>query len=136
MTGARPRAHAVYAKLNLDDVEDAAVPNGFSHRWEARVAREPLGAEQTGLTHFRLRPGQRSPFSHRHRHAEEIYVILAGSGVIKLDDELLEVRPRDAIRVAPEVARAFEAGPDGLEFLATGPHHPSDGEPVDDPWVA
>jgi mannose-6-phosphate isomerase-like protein (cupin superfamily) len=99
------------------------------------VARTPLGAEQTGLTHFRLRPGKRSPFSHRHTDAEEIYVILEGSGSVKLDDEIFEVHPRDAIRVAPHVARAFEAGPDGLEFLATGPHHPGDGEPVDDPWV-
>jgi mannose-6-phosphate isomerase-like protein (cupin superfamily) len=124
-----------YTKISLNDVEDAAIANGLGHRWEARVAREPLKAQETGLTHFRLRAGQRSPFAHRHREAEEIYVILQGTGKIKLDDEILEVQPRDAIRVAPEVARAFEAGPDGLEFLATGPHHPSDGEPVDDPWV-
>jgi hypothetical protein len=65
-----------------------------------------------------------------------VYVILAGSGSIKLDDELLEVRPLDAIRVAPDVTRAFEAGPDGVEFLAFGPHHEADGELVDDPWVA
>ena len=63
-------------------------------------------------------------------------MILDGSGKIKLDDEVFEVHPRDAIRVAPDVARAFEAGPDGLEFLATGPHHPGDGEQVDDPWVS
>jgi mannose-6-phosphate isomerase-like protein (cupin superfamily) len=124
-----------HTRINLYEIEDAAVANGFEHRWEARVAREPLGARQTGLTHFRLRPGRRSPFSHRHRDAEEIYVILQGSGTVKLDDELIDVHPLDAIRVAPHVARAFEAGPDGLEFLATGPHHPGDGEPVDDPWV-
>jgi hypothetical protein len=55
---------------------------------------------------------------------------------VKLDDELFDVRPHDAIRIAPEVARAFEAGPDGLEFLAFGSHHQDDGVPVDDPWVA
>lgn len=124
-----------YTKLNLNDVEDAAVPNGFGHRWEARVARASLGARDTGLTHFRLRPGRRSPFSHRHREAEEIYVVLRGSGKVKLDDDVVEIQALDAIRVAPQTARAFEAGPGGLEFLATGPHHPSDGEPVDDPWV-
>jgi len=121
--------------INLDEVEDAAPANGFGDRWEARVARSALGAQQTGVTHFRLRPGKRSPFSHRHAQAEEIYVILSGRGVVKLDDEITEVRPLDAIRVAPEVARAFEAGPDGLELLAFGPHHPGDGEPVEDPWV-
>lgn len=125
-----------YSMVQVNDVEDAAIANGFGHRWEARVVRTPLGAQQTGLTHFRLRPGKRSPFSHRHRRAEEIYVILDGSGKIKLDDEVLEIQPGDAIRVAPDVARAFEAGPDGLEFLAVGPHVPGDGEPVDDPWVS
>ena len=83
-----------------------------------------------------LRAGKRSPFSHRHKHAEEIYVILSGTGRIKLDDQIAAVGPRDAIRVSSEVARAFEAGPDGLELLAFGPHHSGDGEPVDDPWIA
>lgn len=125
-----------YTQINLVEVEDAAPANGFGDRWEARVARAPLHAEHTGVTHFRLRPGKRSPFSHRHRRAEEVYVILAGSGQIKLDDDLLDVRALDAVRVRPDVARALEAGPDGLEFLAVGPHYEGDGEPVDDPWVA
>lgn len=124
-----------HTRLNLNDVEDVAPGNGFGERWEARVARQPLGAEDTGLTHFRLRPRKRSPFSHRHTGAEEIYVILSGTGSVKLDDEIFAVRPLDAIRVAPQVARAFEAGPDGLEFLAIGRHHPGDGQPVDDGWV-
>lgn len=123
-----------YSHLNLADVEDAAPANGFGDRWQARVARQALDAEQTGVTHFRLLPGKRSPFVHRHARAEEVYVVLAGSGRIKLDDELADVRPLDAIRVAPEVARAFEAGPDGLEFIAFGPHHEADGEPVDNGW--
>ena len=124
-----------YTHINLEDVEDAAPANGFGERWEARVARTVLDADDTGVTHFRLRPGKRSPFAHRHARAEEIYVILAGSGRVKLDDRVTGVRPRDAIRVAPEVVRAFEAGPDGLEFLAFGVHHDADGEAVRDPWV-
>jgi mannose-6-phosphate isomerase-like protein (cupin superfamily) len=121
--------------INLTDVEDAAPANGFGGRWEARVAREDLEAEQTGLTHFRLRPGKRSPFAHRHRRAEEIYLVLGGTGRVKLDDEVFDLRALDAVRVAPAVARAFEAGPDGLEFIAFGPHHDADGEPVEDSWV-
>jgi mannose-6-phosphate isomerase-like protein (cupin superfamily) len=124
-----------YTQINLADVEDAAPANGYANRWEARVARVPLEAEQTGLTHFRLRPGKRSPFAHRHTRAEEVYVILSGSGRIKLDNEVLDVRPLDAIRVAPDVVRAMEAGRDGLEFVVFGPHHGADGEEVDDPWV-
>ena len=124
-----------YTHLNLDEVEDAAVANGFGHRWEAHVARTALRAEQTGVSLFRIHPGRRSPFAHRHTEAEEVYVILAGDGLIKLDDEVLPVRRLDAIRVAPGVVRAFEAGPDGLELLAFGPNRPGDGEPVDDSWV-
>jgi mannose-6-phosphate isomerase-like protein (cupin superfamily) len=122
--------------INLDEVEDAAPGNGFGERWEARVARQDLGCEETGVTHFRLRPGKRSPFVHRHRAAEEVYVVLSGTGRVKLGEEILPVRPLDAIRVAPEETRAFEAGPEGLELLAFGPHRENDGEPVEDDWVA
>jgi mannose-6-phosphate isomerase-like protein (cupin superfamily) len=124
-----------WTEVNLDEVEDAARGNGFGQRWEARVAREDLDSERTGLTHFRLRPGKRSPFTHRHREAEEIYVVLSGDGLVKLGDEIRPVRALDAIRIGPEVPRAFEAGPDGLELLACGAHHENDGEPVDDDWV-
>jgi quercetin dioxygenase-like cupin family protein len=124
-----------FTKLNLAAVDDAAPGNGFSDRWEARVARSALAAERTGVTLFRLLPDKRSPFTHRHTDAEEIYVVLSGSGRAKLDGELIDVAPLDAIRVAPATARAFEAGPDGLEFLAIGPHHQGDGEPVQDPWT-
>ena len=125
-----------FTHLNLADVEDAAPGNGFGDRWEARVAREPLEAEATGVTHFRLLPGKRSPFTHRHKGAEETYVIIDGHGRMKLEDEIIAVKRLDAIRVPPGTARAFEAGDEGLEFIAFGPHHPGDGEPVDDPWTA
>jgi uncharacterized cupin superfamily protein len=124
-----------FTKLNLTAVDDAAPENGFGDRWEARVARDALEAELTGVTYFRLLPGKRSPFTHRHTEAEELYVVLTGSGRAKLDDEVVEVAPLDCLRVAPATARAFEAGPDGLELLAFGPHHPGDGEPVADPWT-
>jgi mannose-6-phosphate isomerase-like protein (cupin superfamily) len=124
-----------FTRVNLAAVDDAAPANGFGDRWEARVAREALSAERTGVSFFRLMPGKRSPFTHRHTDAEEIYVVLGGSGRVKLDEEIFDVAPLDAIRVAPTTARAFEAGPDGLEFLAVGAHHPGDGEAVEDPWT-
>jgi mannose-6-phosphate isomerase-like protein (cupin superfamily) len=124
-----------YSQINLAEIEDVAPANGFADRWQARGARRALGAQQTGVMYFRLLAGKRSPFAHRHGAAEEIYVILSGSGRLRLDDEIVEVQALDAIRVAPKVARAFEAGGDGLEFVAFGPHHPADGEAVDDDWV-
>src|SRR4051794_35231448 len=99
-----------FTRVSLGRVEDAAPPHGLGDRWEARVARVALEAERTGVSHFRLFPGKRSPFMHRHAEAEEIYVVLSGSGRMKLGDEIIEVGPLDAIRVAPTPARAFEAG--------------------------
>jgi mannose-6-phosphate isomerase-like protein (cupin superfamily) len=126
---------SAFTKVSLAAVEDAAPANGFDDRWEARVARTALAAERTGVTLFRLHPGKRSPFTHRHTDAEEIYVVIRGTGRVKLDDELFDVGPLDSVRVAAATARAFEAGQDGLEFLAFGPHHPGDGEPVEDAWT-
>ncbi|MEA2457047.1 MAG: hypothetical protein QOC95_19 [Thermoleophilaceae bacterium] len=96
-----------FTKVSLAAVDDVAPRNGFGDHWEARGAREALDAERTGVMLFRLLPGKRSPFTHRHTDAEEIYVVLSGSGRVKLGDEILDVVPLDSIRVAPATARAF-----------------------------
>jgi len=116
---------------NLREVEDMAPKFGFEAVQEARFAWRDLDAERTGLALLRVKPGQRQAFAHRHDEAEEIYVILAGSGRIKLDEDLVEVKPLDAIRIAPGVARALEGGPEGVEYLAFGPHHDKDGQLVE-----
>jgi mannose-6-phosphate isomerase-like protein (cupin superfamily) len=123
-----------YAKTNLADVEDSAARYGLSETQEARFPRGVLGAEQTGLNFLYVKPSQREAFAHRHRQAEEIYVVLAGSGRVKLDDELVELAPHDLVRVDPGVARAFEAGPEGLEVLVVGPHVEGDSETVEAFW--
>jgi quinol monooxygenase YgiN/quercetin dioxygenase-like cupin family protein len=115
-----------YTLVNLEDVEDMAKRFGFGEQGEARFANRPLDAVRTGLSHQRLRPGVRQAFGHRHQHAEEVFVVLAGSGRVRIDDEIRDVRPLDAIRIAPDSPRAFEAGPDGLEFVVVGPHHAGD----------
>lgn len=119
---------------NLESVEDVAKSHGLGETGEARFARGDLDASQTGLSHQRLRPGKRQQFGHRHDEAEEIYLVLAGSGRVKLDDDIFDIRRLDAIRVAPATTRAFEAGPDGLEFVAFGPHRAGDGELINDWW--
>src|SRR5438094_154766 len=81
-----------------------------------------LGARGTGLSLQRIRPGKRQAFGHSHHLDEEIYIVLSGSGRVAVDDEVREVRRLDAVRVAPGSTRAFEAGPEGLELLATGTH--------------
>lgn len=124
-----------YAKKNLREVEDSAAKHGLSSTQEARFPREELSAEQTGFNYLIVKPGQREAFAHRHREAEEMYVVLAGSGRVKLDDELIELTRLDAVRVSPGTARSFEAGPDGLEVLIFGPRVEGDGEMVPDFWA-
>jgi mannose-6-phosphate isomerase-like protein (cupin superfamily) len=125
---------APYTLRNLADVEDAAPAMGMPDGHEMRFAQAALDAERTGLTHHRLAPGCRQGVGHRHDRAEEVYVVLAGAGRVKLDDEVVAIGPGDAVRVAPPVMRSFEAGPDGLELLAVGMHHEADGEVVPGWW--
>jgi mannose-6-phosphate isomerase-like protein (cupin superfamily) len=123
-----------YSIKNLREVEDSAVKHGFSEMQEAHFAREDVDAEDTGFTYLVFKPGKRQAFGHRHEEAEEVYVVISGSGRLRLDDEVVGVERLDAIRVAPSVTRAFEAGPEGLEVLAFGPHHAGDGEVLPDFW--
>jgi mannose-6-phosphate isomerase-like protein (cupin superfamily) len=124
-----------YAKKNLRDVKDVAAEHGLAESQEARFPRTDLATEQTGMNYLVVKPGKREAFAHRHKTAEEIYVVLSGAGLVKLDDELVELGPLDAVRVSPGVARSFEAGPDGpLEVLVFGPRVEGDGEMVQDFW--
>jgi mannose-6-phosphate isomerase-like protein (cupin superfamily) len=123
-----------YTIKNLRDVEDAAAKHGFGDLQEARFPREDLGSEAIGFLHLRLKPGKRQPFGHRHERAEEIYLVLSGDGRVKLDGDVVEIGPHDAIRVEPATARAFEAGAGGLELLAFGPRVAGDAQIVKDFW--
>jgi mannose-6-phosphate isomerase-like protein (cupin superfamily) len=123
-----------YTFKNLTEVEDSAPKFGFADHQEARFAGGDLDAEETGVSHHRVKPGKRQGVAHRHDEAEEIYVVLAGSGRVKLDDAIVDLRPRDALRVAPKVTRQFEGGPDGLELLVFGPRHDGDGEVIQGWW--
>ncbi|MDQ6817226.1 MAG: cupin domain-containing protein [Actinomycetota bacterium] len=89
---------------------------------------ELLGLERTGVTLQHILPGQRQSFGHAHSNAEETYIVLEGSGTLRIGDDELALAARDAVRVSPALTRAFEAGPDGLEYLAVGPRHRGDGE--------
>jgi mannose-6-phosphate isomerase-like protein (cupin superfamily) len=124
-----------YTIKNLQDTEDSAPKFGFAEMGEAHFPREELGAEATGLSYQMLRPNKRSAFGHKHENAEEVYVVLSGGGRMRLDDEEIEIGRLDAIRVAPPVKRAFEAGPEGLEVLAFGARHEGDGEMDPEFWT-
>ena len=125
---------AKYTVKKLTDVKDAAPGFGYDELQEARFATKDLDAEDTGVSHHRVKPGKRQGFAHKHNEAEEVYVVIAGSGRVKLDDDVVDLARLDAIRVAPNVTRTFEAGPDGLELLAVGARHDGDGEIIPDWW--
>jgi mannose-6-phosphate isomerase-like protein (cupin superfamily) len=124
-----------YTLKQLTDVEDSAVKFGMSDIQEARFCNGDLDAVATGVSLHSLKPGKRQPFGHRHDQAEEVYVVVAGSGRAKLDDEIVEIAKLDAVRVAPGVMRSFEAGSDGMQMLAFGAHHEGDGEIVQGWWA-
>jgi uncharacterized cupin superfamily protein len=110
-----------YTVLNLKrDVEDSGERFGYAPNMEARFARNALGLGQSGISYFKLAPGFRVPFGHRHAEQEEVYLVLAGSARVKLEDEILELNPMDAVRIPVSTMRGFEAGPDGAEILAFG----------------
>jgi len=125
---------ARYTLKKLTEVEDSAPKFGYDELQEARFATRDLDAEYTGVSHHRVKPGKRQGFAHKHDQAEEVYVVLKGSGRIKLDDEIVEVGALDAIRVSPGVIRTFEGGPDGIELIAFGPRHEGDGELLHGWW--
>jgi uncharacterized cupin superfamily protein len=124
-----------FAHINLDDVADLAAQYGMGELGEARYLREDVGAEGIGMTLYRMNPGRRGGFGHRHERAEEMYVVLSGSGRVKIDDEILDLRPLDVVRVAPASVREFEAGPEGMHLLAFGTHVKDDGEMLQEWWV-
>jgi mannose-6-phosphate isomerase-like protein (cupin superfamily) len=117
--------------LGLDDSVGGRVPG-----LEGRFGRSRMGSRDIGVSHFRWAPDVRSPNSHSHREQEEAYLVVGGSGRIRLDDAIRDIGPWDVIRVAPEVVRAFEAGSEGLEIIAIGGPKPEGGDGVlsETPW--
>jgi mannose-6-phosphate isomerase-like protein (cupin superfamily) len=122
--------------VNLKEVEDQAPRFGLSPDLEMRMARVPLELEHSGISFQRIAPGFRLPFGHNHKTQEEVYVVLSGSVRVKLEDEVLELKPFDALRVHKDTMRGFEGGPEGAELLAVGAPHtgPGDADMVQDWW--
>ncbi|HEY5053184.1 MAG TPA: hypothetical protein VII45_07210 [Solirubrobacterales bacterium] len=119
---------------NLKEVEaSTSAPPGL----EGRLARSYLDSEHLGVSYFRYEPGVRTPFGHSHGEQEEAYVVVAGSGRARLDEEVVELRRWDVLRVAPRVVRAFEGGPEGLELIAIGSGRGEDegGQTIEGFWA-
>jgi len=134
-----------YTIKNLMDIDDAAKAGREAAVMsdvpdiQARFARSHIDSEHIGITHMTYGPDTRTPFGHSHREQEEVYVVIAGSGQVKLDDDILDIGTWDVVRVAPSTVRAFHSGPDGLELLIAGSDRPEGGDGVPGPadfWPA
>jgi mannose-6-phosphate isomerase-like protein (cupin superfamily) len=127
---------AGYTLVNLREVEDQAPNFGLSPDLEARMARVPLELENFGISYQRVAPNFRVPFGHTHKRQEEVYVLLSGSVRVKLDDEIVELKPFDAVRVPSDTTRGFEAGPEGAVLIAIGAPNtgPGDADVVQGWW--
>jgi len=116
-----------YSKVNLQtQVDNSSQTEGN----EMRFARKHLDSDELGLTLSRYKPNFRADMGHNHKEQEEVYLVTKGSGRILLDDETQDLAPWDVVRVAPEVIRAFESGPEGLEIIAVSGHKPEGGDGV------
>jgi mannose-6-phosphate isomerase-like protein (cupin superfamily) len=127
---------AGYTIQNLKDVEDQAPNFGLSPQLEARMARVPLELENFGVSYQRLGPNFRVPFGHKHKNQEEVYLVVSGSMRAKVEDEVVELKQWDALRVHKDTMRGFEAGPEGAEIIAVGAPNtgPGDAEMEQDWW--
>jgi mannose-6-phosphate isomerase-like protein (cupin superfamily) len=118
---------AGYTKLNLKEIEDQAPKFGMEGL-EFRTARNDLEMENAAATYLKLSPSFRMPFGHNHNVQEELYVLVGGSARIKLDDEVLDLEPFDAVRISKDTMRNLEAGPDGAELLLFGAPNTGSGD--------
>ncbi len=119
-----------YSLVHVDDIEPAG-PGGA-----VRFVRRELGVEAFGINWFELGPGV---VGREHDESEtgqeEVYVVVRGSGRVKVGDEVVELRQWDAIRFDKDTMRNMEAGPDGIEYLAFGAgEDPLDADMVSGWW--
>ena len=126
-----------YTKLNLLELEDTV--GGRVPGIEGRFGRTKLGARDVGVSHWRYAPGLRAPAATgtASRRRSTSSSPAAGRDAARRRGRRRSA-PWDTVRVAPEVVRAFAAGPDGLEIIAVGGPKPEggDGEPAPVEWPA
>jgi len=103
-----------------EDLEDLGSRFDGAPDLEFRAATKALDLEECALSYQRVPPGYRFPYGHTHKTQEEVYVVVRGSGRMKIDDEIVELEEWDAVRVPAGMWRGYEAGAEGLEILVIG----------------
>ena len=127
-----------YTIRHQDDIPDVL----GEYPGEMRLLTGALGSEQVALTYRRMPAGSggKGSYGHRHLTQEEIYFLISGRLEAKLDDDVVELEPGTAVRVAPEVARSlWNAGPEDavLVIISVRVDDPvADTSIVEDFWPA
>jgi len=125
-----------YTICNREDAPDIL----GDYPGEMRFFGGPLGTEQVAFTYRRMpqHTGGKGSYGHRHKTQEEIYFVIAGKLQFKLEDDVIEVGPGTAVRVAPETVRSvWNDEPEEAELVicSTGTVDPrEDAEMVEDFW--
>jgi mannose-6-phosphate isomerase-like protein (cupin superfamily) len=126
-----------YTVQNLKEVENQGVHFGLDPKdMELRMAKDPLECANAGISYLKLGPGYRAPFGHTHKTQEEIYILISGSARVKLNDDVIDMKPFTAVRIAQDTMRSYEGGPEGAEIIALGAPKtgPGDGDTVPGWW--
>jgi quercetin dioxygenase-like cupin family protein len=126
-----------YSIQNLKEVENQGVNFGIDPGdMELRMAKDPLECANAGVSYVKLGPGFRTPFGHTHKTQEEIYILISGSARVKLNDEVVDMVPFTAVRIAQDTMRSYEGGPEGAELIAIGAPRtgPGDGDVTPGWW--
>jgi mannose-6-phosphate isomerase-like protein (cupin superfamily) len=122
---------------NLKEIENQGVKFGLDENdIQLRMAKDPLETENCGISYVRLGSGWRTPFGHTHKTQEEIYILVNGSARMKIEDEIVDLKPFTAVRVSPATMRSYEGGPEGAELIVIGTPKtgPGDADTVQGWW--
>jgi mannose-6-phosphate isomerase-like protein (cupin superfamily) len=104
-----------YSYVDIGSLEGEG-PGGM-----VRKTRRATGGRAFGFNYFTIPPRvEGREHNHADSNMEEVYLVVKGSGTMRIDGDELELRPGRFIRVDPESTRVPIAGDDGLEFVAFG----------------
>jgi uncharacterized cupin superfamily protein len=122
-----PEASRPPTIVATDEVPVESMEHGqVDSRW--RELGMAAGSILSGINQVTVAPGAcHAPF-HCHGAEEEVFVVLAGAGSVRLGDERHAIRPGHVIAKPPAtgVSHQFIAGGEGLTLLAWGTRVPND----------
>jgi hypothetical protein len=104
-----------YSMVDINAVEGAG-PGGA-----VKFLRRELGVEAFGVNWLELQPNSEGrEHDETESGQEEVNVVIAGSGVYRIDGEEVPLAAPMIFRFDPETTRQPVAGPDGLTIVAIG----------------